>query len=757
MKLYQQPGRLLNLSECSESFLALLKAVRVVKCWMIGVFVMSVLVLGQAMAAIPVSWKATGFGINANAMTLASVLHEFSITYGVKVNNSLRQNPHLHGRIQAGSGAEFLDRLAAKHAFRWFVYNDALFIVPANDSTSMRIQVGEDAVMDSKAALIGLGLFDARFGWGEIPDEGAVMVSGPRPYVELVRDTLAPQSEKKDSGGGTKQIMVFRLKYASATDRTIATRGQADNVIPGVKTILAGLLNTPAQNAFAPDEFATSSRKRSRTGKLGSGSASELVTSPRSGDSSRTLLADARDLNRNGRAVNEDNDPDTNNRRNRQKDQAVRIDADPSLNAIIIYDSGSKRAMYQALIAELDIEPQQIEIEALIVDIDRNKLSQLGAEWGFALGAINASINGTNSDARGAETPASGSTLVIRNSAGFYARLTALEQKGDAHVLAKPTISTLENIAAVLDLSQSAYVPLVGERVADLANVNVGTMLKVTPRIVREGNLIRVRLDINIEDGNFTGQSASSTNVARSTITTQAIVELQHTLLIGGYHSEAKAHSKQKIPVLGDIPIFGALFQNNSDGVHSRERLFLITPRIVGQTGLQANAESAVAEQARRLLPRKDRSLPPMRQRKGDDVRAPLAIPVLEAAQPASEPILPSRQSDGEDASGAAPRFAPTLPPSITSPAAPPTTPTPTFTPTLTPTLAAPVPRGPSPERVLAALTKTSHGIPPDVAYAGATAVHDAVGEPAIKHRNTIARQVKRTRRQSVLLLRFRS
>lgn len=557
-------------------------------------------ILSGANAAVPPSWKDTGFGINASGMTLSDVLQEFSTTYGVKLQSSMPMGTSLHGRFQAGNGSEFLNRLGAKYEFRWFVYNDTLYVVGSSDVTSMRIEVGEDAVMNSKAALIGLGLFDTRFGWGEMPDEGIVLVSGPRKYVELVRETLLPAGESKKNVIVEKQLMVFRLKYASATDRTISTRGQADNVIPGVKTILSGLLNSSdARSLISSEDISVGSDKRSRQGKLGRGSAKVLTTS-RTGESNQALLGSSRDNNKDSR--NEDGEGDESRRSTRPKTQGVRIDADQSLNAIIIYDSGDKRAMYQALISELDIEPQQIEIEALIVDIDRTQLNQLGAEWGFNLGSIGATFNGTSTDSKGTTLPVSGSTLLIKNAANFYARLTAMENKGDARVLAKPTISTLENIAAVLDLSQSRYLPLVGERVVDLANVNVGTMLKVTPRIVREGSLTRVRLDINIEDGAFSVEAASSTNVTRSTITTQAIVEPEHTLLIGGYHSEAKTKNHQKIPVLGDLPVLGGLFQNNSDSVSNRERLFLITPRISGMTGIQANRQSAIDERAREVL-----------------------------------------------------------------------------------------------------------------------------------------------------------
>lgn len=691
--------------------------------------------LSTAVAGVPASWKSTGFAINATGMTLSGVLQEFSNVYSVKINNAMVGDGVMHGRIQASNGADFLDRLASKHAFRWFVYNDTLYVVPASDASSLRLKVGEDAVADSKAALVGLGLFDARFGWGEIPDEGTVIVSGPRQYVELVRETLMPMLDNSKQQGQSKQVMVFRLKYASATDRSLSTRGQPDNIIPGVKTILSSLLNNSGQGNSNNDDFSAGSRKRSRTGKTGRGNPEQLINTQHSGDSSRTLLANAREYSRNGREQNNGDEEENDDPRHpgRQKQQGVKIDADPSLNAIIIYDNASKRAMYQSLITELDIEPQQIEIEALIVDIDRTKLNQLGAEWGFAVGNFSATFNGTSTDSKGNSSPISGSTLLIKNAANFYARLTAMESKGDAHVLAKPTISTLENIAAVLDLSQSAYLPLVGERVVDLANVNVGTMLKVTPRIVREGDLTRVRLDINIEDGAFTAQTASSANVTRSTINTQAIVELQHTLLIGGYHSEAKTQTKQKVPLLGDVPILGALFQNNSDSVSNRERLFLITPRIAGLTAQQANAESTVAARAREMLQ-----------------AAPVgpAVPML--PMPSSPP---QKQRGGEKIPG--------LPP-LQTVAPPPRSDVPN------------VQRGPAPDRVLASLTRQQRGAAAASAAASQAAAISAASSTSVAAieeppaadepaqvptlpKPSLQKDTKKKRKQDVLLLRFRS
>jgi type III secretion protein C len=545
----------------------------------------SLLWAGAALGAAPASWKDSGFSIDASGMTLKSVFEEFGRVYGVRLSNGLRHDAMLNGRLKADNGIQFLDRLAQPHRFRWFVYNDTLYIVPRDDNASVRLQVGEDAVQDAKQALIGIGLFDPRFGWGELPDDGIVIVSGPREYVNLARSILLPNEKKVALQG--RQVMLFRLKYASATDRVITSRGRSETV-PGVKSILTNLLfgnGTAEKITDARARMDVDSAKRSRKAKVEKGGARDVGGG---------LFGTA------AKRAHDDGDEDGGDRNGKSGygDARPRIEADPSLNAIMIYDSGSKRAMYAALIDELDVEPQQVEIEALIVDIERSKLSEMGVEWGTRSknGNVNTVVNAGSSESSGLNLPLSGSTLLISNAARFYARLKAMEGNGEARVLATPTVLTLDNVAAVLDLSQTRYMPLLAERFADLADVTAGTMLRVIPRIVRDGTATRVRLEVDIEDGALGENSSTNTSVTRSTISTQAIVDVQQTLVIGGYHSDSLSSNKQKVPVLGDVPLFGGLFRNDTQSYGSRERLFLITPRLVGSTGTAAAAQSRVMQ-----------------------------------------------------------------------------------------------------------------------------------------------------------------
>ena len=611
------------------------------------------LFFGAAHATTPANWKDSGFAINASGMRLGQLLREFGQAYGVNVSVKVDDLAILKGRLKADNGTEFLDRLSNEYKFNWFVYAGTLYVVPRNDNLSVRLDIGEDAVLDAKSALIGVGLFDTRFGWGELPDDGVVLINGPREYVRLAETVLNPdsaanltqraQETSREPGAAArkklaykgKQVMIFRLKYASAVDRVITVRGQKETAA-GIKTIMTEILGQAdaLPQRDAADEFDAGSDKRSRRPKSGPGGEdapgnSSLARSREPGD----IVSERKARTKKEAAPSQQDAP--------------RIDADPALNAIIIYDVEAKRDMYRALIEQLDVEPQQIEIEAMIVDIDRSKLLEHGAEWGFASGKTQGVINGNPGNSIGSgqsigqgasplgmNQTVGGSTILLSNP-NFYLRLKEMESNGDANILAKPTVLTLDNVAAVLDLSQTRYVPLVGERVSDLANITAGTMLRVVPRVLNENGEIRVRLDIDIEDGAL-GNAQTSGNTTRSTISTQAIVNEQQTLMIGGYHVESTTVTQQKVPFLGDLPLVGGLFRSSSDNNKGRERLFLITPRLLGTAGVKVARRSTASRMAREVV-LDDLAKNPPTEEDGD---APKKVPQHDKPAPV-QPSLP--------------------------------------------------------------------------------------------------------------------
>jgi len=249
-------------------------------------------------------------------------------------------------------------------------------------------------------------------------------------------------------------------------------------------------------------------------------------------------------------------------------------------------------AIYQSMIEAMDQEPRMVEIEATIIDINNSKQRELGVNWRafkgddqFLLG------NGTQDDLRlnsGQEITPLGEggilSLVMGDRTKFLARIKALENLGAAKFVSKPHVITNSNVEAILGATTEFFVRLEGKDAVSLEEKSFGTVLRVTPRVFEDGAQDGVNLMISIEDGQAAGgQVDEIPEIARSVVGTQAMIQEGQSLLIGGLMRETTEDNTSKVPVLGDIPALGKLFQSKGQRVTKTELLFLITPRIVGE------------------------------------------------------------------------------------------------------------------------------------------------------------------------------
>ncbi|WP_171014001.1 type III secretion system outer membrane ring subunit SctC [Chitinivorax sp. B] len=494
-------------------------------------------------AAVPESFKAGSFAYQAAGESLEKVMGNVAGTYGLALHiaPSVAKVP-ARGRWQSENGKDFLDRLAAQYRLTWFVYGGKLYIGNGTDQRTTTLSVGIDTVSSIKEALTGLGLLDSRFGWGEVQEEGAVILSGPKEYVQLVREAVDGLRQERNQG----DAMVFRLRHASVEDRDLTFRDQ-HIVVPGVASILRSILGDHARESKPGNPRLPASRD---AGPVANGSTAPTGVATR----------------------------------------GTKIAADPRLNALIIRDEPNRYSYYQRLIEQLDVAQSMVEIEAMIVDVDRDRLHELGTDF---------SVSGKHGRFDFGEALASGGSAVLM--AGFdrfYVRLRALEEQGEAQVLARPGVMTLDNFAAVLDLSKTRYLRLVGERAVDAKTITAGTLLRVTPRLIETpGEAPAIQLSVDIEDGDVHGP-VDAPEVTRSTISTQAIVSHGQSLVIGGYRSQNESSRERRIPVLGELPLIGKLFSNRQQTRSTRERLFIIMPRKIAR-----DLPGALAARAEQLSP----------------------------------------------------------------------------------------------------------------------------------------------------------
>jgi type III secretion protein C len=508
----------------------------------------------SAFAAIPSEWKNTAYAYEAQHKPLREVLEDFAQTFGTQLQVEGLLEGNVNGKIRANTPQSLLDRLGVEHRFQWYLYNNTLYISTLDQQESARLEVSSESISDLKKALTDIGLLDSRFGWGELPEDGVVLVSGPRRYIEQIKHF----SSKRRSSDEKQSVLSYPLKFANATDREVEYRGEK-HAIPGVASILRGLLE--------PRSAAT----LSGLGQRAPSQPSPLTpTVPRLNN---PLLGQV--LGANGNAPQPETGATLTPRASAPSGR-IRVEADARNNAVLIYDVPERQAMYRELIAQLDVARKLVEIDAIILDIERTQLREFGVNWGFQ-----------NSRFRGLGTqlaPGTATQLSIDNRDRFYADIRALEAKGLATMVSNPSVLTLENQPAVIDFNRTQYLTP-GKQYATILPVTVGTSFQVVPRVITSRGGHQIHLAVDIEDGNFdeSNPMPDQLDVRRGKVSTQAVMAEKRSLVVGGFHVTNSTDKQNKVPLLGDIPLLGkALFSSTERQNNRRERLFILTPRVIG-------------------------------------------------------------------------------------------------------------------------------------------------------------------------------
>ena len=207
--------------------------------------------------------------------------------------------------------------------------------------------------------------------------------------------------------------------------------------------------------------------------------------------------------------------------------------------------------------------------EVRVTDLSPSESSNVG----FLFGGV---------DETGAEHPGSGSTVTtfVRNSLAINATINAMVALGDAQILARPSISSLNNVPASLLVGQQYPIVYFDARTGtqQVQFVNVGVNLNVTPTIGSDG---MITTDLETDYSQVTGTIANfpivSTRKAQSTLR----VHDGETIVIAGLFSDVDSRTLTKVPYLADIPFIGEIFKNRQRNHTKDEVVFLITPHLV--------------------------------------------------------------------------------------------------------------------------------------------------------------------------------
>lgn len=508
------------------------------------------------------------------------------------------------GRFEVRSVREIMSYFERAYNVSWFELGSTIYVYRPRDWSSERFYVGEyDPSVDWKELLDKAGLLQEKFNVFYSAPNKELLVSGPRDYIRIVKNTFAaekpeekkPVEEKPES---EPIFMVFPLKYASVENRTVKLRDSAYTT-PGALSVLLNVLGMGGGAQGGKDDLGGMELSVLADPRTAVDAAGQLVEKSIRGTEPTNSyfggpvpkLSAKRDTEARSTSINKP-----------VSQQAAAggagsfISADSRTNSIVIKDKPEKYDFYKSIIDKLDIPIAMIEVEAMLVEIDSNTLNQLGVEFGLQTKNLEYSFPATTSLAMPKPIVFGSNSIVDPNR--FVARLRALASDKNAKVLSRPTIVTQNNVPAFIDLSETLYLQIQGERVAEVVPVTAGSLLQVTPRLVDSEGESQIFISVEIQDGAL--QQTNETNnpsVRNTKLSTQALISRDKAILIGGYNREAMSEVEQKIPVLGSLPFVGKAFSTTEKTTQNFARLFLIIPRVLSEPSYFAESTRGAVKQ----------------------------------------------------------------------------------------------------------------------------------------------------------------
>ncbi len=315
--------------------------------------------------------------------------------------------------------------------------------------------------------------------------------------------------------------------------------------------------------------------------------------------------------------------------------------ADPRTNLLFVTDLDGRLAQIAALLAQLDRPSRQVLIEARIVEGERGFSRELGARlalrssaWGGSRAGGGAGAGGSGGSDGGAggaampdSNPGGAATGIVggpggrlldlsaRPLAGFEAatagltlfvagasrlldlELSALEAQGRGRIVSSPRIVTADRAPALIEQgTELPYQAKVGLGVSGVQFRRATLKLEVEPQITPEGHVV---LDLDVAKDSVGESTDAGPAIHTKHVRTRVEIENGGTVSIGGIYESDRRDDVTRVPVLGKIPMLGALFRHRARRQRTAELVVYITPRVVGaQNGPPAGGPGSGDESA---------------------------------------------------------------------------------------------------------------------------------------------------------------
>lgn len=254
----------------------------------------------------------------------------------------------------------------------------------------------------------------------------------------------------------------------------------------------------------------------------------------------------------------------------------LQVEVDARQRALLIMVNPQDRSLIDALVASLDAARPQVMFEAEILEINQDITQSLGINYDSIF---------TFTLTEG--TPESILSLgeFGRSPMGLTFGINVLKTNGAAEVLARPRVTTIDGVEAQLNATQTVPVVVPGSNGREsIQNITTGIKLSMLPRISPDGT---VEADLSISVSTPTGTTSQGVpQFSSRDASTTVRVANGEPIAIGGLLEKRTIEGTQKVPLLGDIPLVGALFTSTRTEQRETDLVIVVTPRIVDMQGL---------------------------------------------------------------------------------------------------------------------------------------------------------------------------
>ena len=308
-----------------------------------------------------------------------------------------------------------------------------------------------------------------------------------------------------------------------------------------------------------------------------------------------------------------------------------KLTPDPRSNSLIVTERPSRLNKIRPIIKELDRPTAQVMIESKFIEVTNEDVKNLGVNWAslqnytMTLGnlqqnvtassipnafynlvnhpgstsgvqGLTTSLTGVSSPASITTLPSGGPASAVFSAEDFKVILSALQGLNTTKVVSNPTIVTLNNTEASINIGEEYPIPNYqydqekgSFEVSGFTYKQIGIILKVTPQVNASG-FIKLQLNPEVSSTsntvNFGGAGGATIPIINTRkATTQVTLKDGYTMGIGGLVSSNSINNSSKVPLLGNIPLLGQLFQSKSKDDSKTNLIIFVTAKTVSPEG----------------------------------------------------------------------------------------------------------------------------------------------------------------------------